>query len=91
MYTLSRRSLRVMNQLFIVTQSDLVLAEMGARIEVRYAFNGEAEPSVRFEPAMVSGQGWAAAVQILPPAGSWLAWREGSREMVGEEADAVGS
>ena len=37
--------LGVMNQFFVVTQSDLVLAEMGARIEVRYAFDGEAEPS----------------------------------------------
>ena len=68
-HTLSEQSvLGVMNQFWIVSQSDLVLAEMGARIEVSYHFDGETEPSVSFEPAMASGQGWAAA-QL---GGQWL-------------------
>ena len=45
---------------WITAASDLAMAEMGVRLEVRYQFDGEPTPSVAFEPAMMAGNGWAA-------------------------------
>ena len=40
--------------------SELTLAQQGLRAELHYYVDGEAEPSVVYEPAMSVGQGFAA-------------------------------
>jgi hypothetical protein len=58
-----------MDMFWITAASDLAMAEMGVRLEVRYQFDGEPTPSVAFEPAMMAGNGWAA----VPLGGRWVA------------------
>jgi hypothetical protein len=61
-HTLSRSpSFGVVNQFWTVQAPDVTLAEDGVRLEFSYYFDGEVKPSVVFEPALASGQGWAAA------------------------------
>eukprot|EP01047_Picozoa_sp_COSAG01_P029088 COSAG01_NODE_1984_length_8725_cov_8.562022_4_plen_539_part_00 len=62
-----------MDQFWITADSDLAMAKMGVRLEVRYQFDGEPTPSVAFEPAMMAGNGWAA----VPLAGRWM---DGARD-----------
>eukprot|EP01051_Picozoa_sp_SAG22_P017689 SAG22_NODE_2790_length_2209_cov_1.681043_3_plen_239_part_00 len=62
-----------MDQFWVTAVSDLAMAEMGVRLEVRYQFDGEPTPSVAFEPAMMAGNGWAA----VPLAGRWA---DGARD-----------
>ena len=47
---------------------ELALAQQGLRPELRYFVDGEAEPSVVYEPAMAVGQGFAATTV----AGEWF-------------------
>ena len=51
----------VIDQFWTVQQTDIELAVLGVREEFSYFFDGEAVPSVVFEPAMAAGQSWAAA------------------------------
>ena len=51
----------VIDQFWTVQQTDVELAMLGVREEFSYFFDGEAVPSVVFEPAMAAGQSWAAA------------------------------
>lgn len=66
-YTLLNHSLSrqpgfgVVDQFWTVQQTDVELAVLGVREEFSYYFDGEANPSVVFEPAMAAGQSWAAA------------------------------
>ena len=61
-HTLSRTpSFGAMNQFWTVQAPDIALARDGVRLEFSYFFDGELAPSVVFEPALASGQGWAAA------------------------------
>ena len=48
--------------------SEIPLAQQGLRAELRYYVDGEAEPSVAYEPAMAVGQGFAATTV----AGEWF-------------------
>jgi len=61
-HTLSQQpGFGVVDQFWTVQQTDVELATMGVRTEFSYYFDGEAVPSVVFEPAMAAGQSWAAA------------------------------
>eukprot|EP01052_Picozoa_sp_SAG31_P000656 SAG31_NODE_19_length_35031_cov_42.510707_7_plen_378_part_00 len=76
-----------MDHFWITANSDLAMAAMGARLEVRYHFDGEPTPSVSFEPAMMSGNGWAA----VPLAGRWVDGMSGvGQEGVYAAGDKVG-
>jgi hypothetical protein len=56
-----------MDHFWVTASSDLAMAAMRLRLEVRYQFDGEALSSVVFEPAMMAGNGWAA----VPLGGRW--------------------
>jgi hypothetical protein len=76
-----------MDHFWITANSDLAMAAMGARLEVRYQFDGEVTPSVSFEPAMMSGNGWAA----VPLAGHWMdGASEAGQEGIYAAGDKVG-
>jgi hypothetical protein len=55
--------LGVMDHFWHVGSSSLGLAEAGLQTEVRYYVDGEEEPSIVFDPAMATGQGFATVEQ----------------------------
>ena len=56
-------TLGVVDQFWVVNGGEVGLAQQGLRLEVSYWFDGEAQPSVVFEPAFANGNGWAAVFQ----------------------------
>lgn len=56
-------TLGVVDQFWTVGADEVGLAKQGLRLEVSYWFDGEAQPSVVFEPAFANGNGWAAVFQ----------------------------
>ena len=76
-----------MDHFWVTANSDLAMAAMGVRLEVRYQFDGEASPSLAFEPAMMAGNGWAA----VPLAGKWQdGQRDAGRDGTFAAGDKVG-
>lgn len=56
-------TLGVVDQFWVVDGGEVGLAQQGLRLEISYWFDGEAQPSVVFEPAFANGNGWAAVFQ----------------------------
>ena len=80
-------TLGVVDQFWLVNGGEVSLAKQGLRLEVSYWFDGEAEPSIVFEPAMANGNGWAAVFQ----GGEWRNGQQQAGDLASTQAIILGA